>query len=77
MTVKLPDLPYDYSELQPVISARIMELHHSKHHATYVANFNKSQEQLAEAEQAGDVARMIGLQSALKFNGGGTKRCCR
>ena len=28
----LPDLPYDYSALEPVISGEIMELHHSKHH---------------------------------------------
>ena len=28
----LPDLPYDYSALEPVISAEIMQLHHSKHH---------------------------------------------
>ena len=32
----LPELPYDYSALEPHISARIMELHHDKHHATYV-----------------------------------------
>ena len=32
----LPDLPYDYAALEPHISARIMELHHDKHHATYV-----------------------------------------
>lgn len=30
----LPDLPYDYNALEPVISAEIMQLHHSKHHAT-------------------------------------------
>jgi Fe-Mn family superoxide dismutase len=28
----LPDLPYDYNALEPVISAEIMQLHHSKHH---------------------------------------------
>ena len=32
----LPELPYDYAALEPHISAKIMELHHSKHHATYV-----------------------------------------
>ena len=32
----LPDLPYDYGALAPHISGQIMELHHSKHHATYV-----------------------------------------
>ena len=36
----LPDLPYDYGALQPHISGEIMELHHSKHHATYVKALN-------------------------------------
>lgn len=71
VTVSLPDLPYDYGELQPVISGEIMQLHHAKHHAAYVANFNKTQEQYAEAEKKGDLATMIALQGALKFNGGG------
>ena len=47
------------------------QLHHSKHHAAYVANFNIALAQYAEAEAKGDVARMIALQPALKFNGGG------
>ena len=33
---ELPDLPYDYGALEPHISGEIMELHHGKHHATYV-----------------------------------------
>lgn len=37
---KLPDLPYDFGELEPVISAEIMQIHHQKHHAAYVANLN-------------------------------------
>ena len=41
MTVyTLPELPYDYAALEPHISGRIMELHHSKHHANYVAGAN-------------------------------------
>ena len=36
----LPDLPYDYSALEPHVSGRIMELHHDKHHAAYVTNLN-------------------------------------
>lgn len=68
---KLPDLPYDFSDLQPVISAEIMELHYKKHHQGYVTNFNTALEQLAAAEKKNDVAATIALQSALKFNGGG------
>jgi len=67
----LPDLPYDYNALEPVISAEIMQIHHSKHHQTYVNNLNVAQEKLAEAQQKGDVSAIIGLSGALKFNGGG------
>ncbi|MDQ0464887.1 Fe-Mn family superoxide dismutase [Caulobacter ginsengisoli] len=37
---RLPDLPYAYDALSPVISARTMQLHHDKHHATYVKTVN-------------------------------------
>lgn len=68
---KLPDLPYDYSALEPAISGQIMELHHSKHHQTYVNTFNAALEKYQAAESKGDIASTIALQSALKFNGGG------
>ena len=45
----LPDLPYDYAALEPHISAKIMELHHDKHHATYVKGANTAVEKLAAA----------------------------
>jgi len=67
----LPDLPYDYNGLEPVISAEIMQLHHSKHHATYVNNLNVAEEKLADAVAKNDVSTVIGLHGALKFNGGG------
>jgi len=67
----LPQLPYDFAELEPSISAEIMNLHYSKHHAAYVNNLNKALEQYADAETRDDVAQMIALQSAIKFNGGG------
>eukprot|EP00550_Attheya_septentrionalis_P008971 CAMPEP_0198281102 /NCGR_PEP_ID=MMETSP1449-20131203/1097_1 /TAXON_ID=420275 /ORGANISM="Attheya septentrionalis, Strain CCMP2084" /LENGTH=236 /DNA_ID=CAMNT_0043976737 /DNA_START=24 /DNA_END=734 /DNA_ORIENTATION=+ len=67
----LPDLAYDYAALEPVISAETMEIHHSKHHNTYVTNLNASLEKLDAAVSAGDVSGIIGMQGALKFNGGG------
>ena len=68
---KLPDLEYDYGALEPVISGEIMELHHSKHHNTYVTNYNNAMEQHEDAAARGDTAAMIALQGAIKFNGGG------
>lgn len=57
--------------LVAVISAETMEIHHSKHHNTYVTNLNVALEKLDTAVSAGDVSGIIGLQGALKFNGGG------
>lgn len=45
----LPDLPYDYGALEPVISAEIMKVHHDKHHQTYVNGLNQAEEQVKEA----------------------------
>jgi len=67
----LPDLPYDYNALEPVISAEIMQLHHSKHHAAYVNNLNVAEEKLHEAKEKKDISTIIQLAPALKFNGGG------
>lgn len=61
---------------EPVISGQIMELHHSKHHAAYVTNLNKALEQYAEAESKQDLQKMISLQSAINFNGGGGVTAC-
>uniref|UniRef100_A0ACD6AF21 Uncharacterized protein n=1 Tax=Avena sativa TaxID=4498 RepID=A0ACD6AF21_AVESA len=70
-TFTLPDLPYDYGALEPAISGEIMRLHHQKHHATYVANYNKALEQLDAAVSKGDASAVVQLQGAIKFNGGG------
>src|ERR1044071_2045329 len=67
----LPDLPYDYAALEPHISARIMELHHDKHHATYVAGANTTLEKLAAARESGDFAAVAGLEKTLALNLGG------
>ena len=67
----LPDLPYDYAALEPHISARIMELHHDKHHATYVAGANTALEKLAEARTGGDLTYINQLEKNLAFNLGG------
>lgn len=71
MPYQLPQLPYALNALEPIISEAIMSLHYNKHHKAYVDNLNKALEQYAEAEKKNDVAAMIALQSAIKFNGGG------
>jgi Fe-Mn family superoxide dismutase len=44
MAYTLPPLPYAVDALEPSIDARTMEIHHGKHHATYITNVNKALE---------------------------------
>ena len=67
----LPDLPYDFAALEPHISGRIMELHHDKHHNTYVTAANKALESMEEARANGDAAGAAKLSKDLQFNLGG------
>jgi len=71
MTYILPDLTYDYSALEPNISARIMELHHSKHHQAYVTGANAALDAMAEARESDNFATLPKLQKDLAFNLGG------
>ncbi|MDN5563818.1 Fe-Mn family superoxide dismutase [Luteococcus japonicus] len=67
----LPDLDYDYSALAPHIAPEIMELHHSKHHATYVTGANTALEKMEEARAKGDFANINKLEKDLAFHLGG------
>ncbi|HMQ37572.1 MAG TPA: superoxide dismutase [Micropruina sp.] len=71
MTYTLPDLDYDYGALEPHISAQIMQLHHDKHHAAYVAGANTALEKLAAARESGDFAAINKLEKDLAFHLGG------
>jgi Fe-Mn family superoxide dismutase len=71
MTYSLPELTYDYAALEPHISARIMELHHSKHHKAYVDGANNALAQMAEARETGSFANINRLEKDLAFHLGG------
>jgi len=67
----LPDLDYDFAALEPHISGRIMQLHHGKHHAAYVAGANTTLDLMAEARNKNDLTWINKLQKDLAFNLGG------
>src|SRR3989344_5310599 len=74
----LPNLPYDYNALEPYIDAQTMEIHHSKHHQTYVDKLNKALEQHEQLQTLGveDLLRQLDkipedIRTAVRNNGGG------
>jgi Fe-Mn family superoxide dismutase len=68
VSYSLPELPYDYAALEPHISGQILELHHDKHHAAYVAGANTTLDKLAAAREADDFGAIVGLEKTLAFN---------
>jgi Fe-Mn family superoxide dismutase len=70
---ELPPLPYAYDALEPYIDKTTMEIHHDKHHAAYVANFNKALEGTdAEGKSFEEIFKNVSKYSAaVKNNGGG------
>jgi superoxide dismutase, Fe-Mn family len=65
---ELPPLDYDFSALEPHYSARVLELHHDKHHKAYVDGVNTALEKLAGARESGDMTPIVGLEKTLAFN---------
>lgn len=64
----LPDLPYDYGALEPHYSGQIVELHHDKHHNSYVNGANTTLEKLEEARSKGDYGTIVQLEKNLAFH---------
>lgn len=78
MAYTLPELPYAYDALEPHIDARTMEIHHTKHHQTYINNVNKALEGHPElaAKSICDLMKDLAsvpesIRTAVRNNGGG------
>jgi len=67
----LPQLSYKYDDLEPHIDAQTVELHHSKHHQSYVDGLNKAEEALAKCRETGDFASVKHLKREVAFHGSG------
>ena len=64
----LPELPYALGALEPHYSAEVLELHHDKHHAAYVAGANAALDKLDEARTSDDYGSINQLQKNLAFH---------
>lgn len=76
MAYKLPDLPYAYNALEPHIDARTMEIHHTKHHATYVNKLNEAVAGMEAPDCVNALISKLGTlpkekQGAVRNHGGG------
>ena len=78
MAHELPKLPYDFSALEPHIDAQTMQIHHGKHHQTYVNNLNAALEKHPDLQGKSieDLCRGINkipeeIRTAVRNNGGG------
>jgi Fe-Mn family superoxide dismutase len=78
MAYELPALPYAHDALEPFIDTMTMQIHHGKHHATYVTNLNAALEKYPEFQKLGvdDLIRNLAnvpeaIRTAVRNNGGG------
>ena len=78
MAHQLPPLPYDFAALEPHIDAQTMQIHHGKHHATYVNNLNAALEKHPDLQSKSieDLVRDLSkvpeeIRTAVRNNGGG------
>ena len=78
MAFTLPPLPYDFAALEPHIDAKTMEIHHGKHHQTYVNNLNAAIEKAPElaSRSLDDLMRNVNtlpeaVRAPIRNNGGG------
>ena len=79
MAFELPKLAYAYDALEPHIDARTMEIHHTKHHQTYITNLNGAVEKTPELQGKSLEALLSdlnavpeGVRAVIRNHGGGT-----
>jgi Fe-Mn family superoxide dismutase len=70
---ELPTLPYAYDALEPFIDKMTMEIHHNKHHSTYVTNLNKALQEIKDAPSSIEeiIKNISRYPLAIRNNGGG------
>ena len=78
MSHSLPPLPYDYNALEPHIDAKTMEIHHTKHHQTYINNLNAALENHSDLQgkSLNDLISNLSdvpedIRTVVRNNGGG------
>ena len=78
MPHSLPPLPYDFAALEPHIDAKTMEIHHGKHHQTYVTKLNEALEKAPDLadKSLDELMRSVdkapdAVKTAIRNNGGG------
>ena len=67
----LPELPYDFSALEPHYDEATVKLHHTAHHKAYVDGLNNVENKLAEAREKGDFSLIKHWERELAFHGSG------
>ncbi len=68
---ELPDLPYAFDALAPVLAEDVLRVHHDRHHAGYVNGLNSTLKKLEQARAAGDFGNVKALSRDLAFHGSG------
>jgi Fe-Mn family superoxide dismutase len=79
MSIQLKPLPYDYDALEPFIDTETMKIHHDKHHAAYITNYNNALEKYPALMERSIESILSDLnaipediRTAVRNHGGGT-----
>jgi superoxide dismutase, Fe-Mn family len=79
MAFELPPLPYPFDALEPYIDATTMQIHHDRHHGTYVTNLNTALAKHPEMQSISNIEELLrdlhtvpeDIRTAVRNNGGG------